>query len=208
LLLLFGPPGNFTQESLHPAKKQGGKVMDKELRKEKGKRFSSWIISLILIFSLTTLCFSLTWAAEEPYPNKPISLIIPMSPGGLADTQAKPIADRLSEILRRPIIMIHKPGAGGTLGASFAARAKPDGYTLFFGNMGNTTLSPLLKKLDYSVDDFILLGIYATGVIYLYVRADDKFKTLEDFVKEAKNRPLTVCSFGRLTFADFIIEAF
>jgi len=164
------------------------------------------IVSLFLTLLLITLYFSLVWAAEEPYPSKPINLIVSMAPGGVMDFQAKLIGDRLSEVLGQPITKAHKPGAGGTMAVSLAARAKPDGYTLVTGTSTNVIFSPLVKKLDYTWEDLIPLSIYAKGVVRLYVKADAKWKTVEDFIAEAKERQLKVSSFGKLTPPDFVIQ--
>lgn len=163
-------------------------------------------VSLFLSLLVIVLYSPLVWAAEEPYPNRPINIIIPMAPGGVMDFQSKLIGDKLSEVLGQPIAKVHKPGAGGTMAASFAARAKPDGYTLFMGTSTNIIFSPLVKKLDYAWEDFIPLGIYAKGIVRLYVTADAKWKTVEDFIAEAKERQLKVSSFGKLTPPDFVIQ--
>lgn len=163
---------------------------------------------LLLIFSLITLNLPLTWAVEEPYPNKPINLVISYAPGGVLDTHGRILGDRLSEVLGQPIIRVHKPGGGGTLGASFAARAKPDGYTWLVGTSANLVFSPLVKKLDYTWEDFIPIGIYCKGAVVLYVKADAKWKSLQDFVEEAKERQVKVSSYGKMTHAHFVIEVF
>lgn len=163
---------------------------------------------LLLIFSLITLNLPLAWAVEEPYPNKPINLVIGYAAGGLFDAHGRILGDRLSEVLGQPIIRLHKPGGAGTLGTSFAARAKPDGYTWVVGSSANLVLSPILKKLDYTWEDFIPLGIYCKGAINLYVKADAKWKSLRDFVEEAKGRQLKVSSFGIMTHPHFVIQIF
>ena len=182
----------------------------KKLRARKEKKF--WVGG---IFSVLFLCIlvisphsSLTWAAEEAYPNRPINLVVSMAPGGNLDTQGKIIGDRLGEVLGQPILRVHKPGGGGVLAASFVARAKPDGYTLFTGTSSNLVLPPILKKLDYGLKDFIPLGIYCKGIIYVFVKKDAPWKTIQEFVEEAKKRPLKVSSYGKNSHAEAVIEAF
>src|SRR4030042_2754179 len=97
------------------------------------------------------------------------------------DAHAVIIGNRMAELIGQPILKVHKPGGGGTLVASLVARAKPDGYTLFTGTSSSIIFTPLLKKVDYMWDDFIPLGIYAKGVVRLYVKVDSKWKTLRDF---------------------------
>jgi tripartite-type tricarboxylate transporter receptor subunit TctC len=131
-----------------------------------------------------------------------------MVPGGVMDLHAKILGERLSEILGQPVIREHKPGGGGSLAASFTVRAKPDGYTLFTGTSSNMVMIPVLKKVDYALEDFFPLGIYAKALHRLYVKADAPWKSLREFVAEAKERQYKVSSYGKLTHADFVIQAF
>jgi tripartite-type tricarboxylate transporter receptor subunit TctC len=167
-------------------------------------------VLFFVVCSILFLCFSLSWAAEETYPNRPINIVIAMGPGGLLDTQAKIIGDRLSEVLKQPMIRVNKAGGGGTLGASFAARAKPDGYTLFLATSTNIVFAPITKKVDYALEDFIPLGIFNRGAVFFGVKSDSKWKTVKDFVDDAKARPgqLKAGSFGKLTHSDFVIQLF
>jgi len=162
------------------------------------------------VFAILFLSFSFGWAAEETYPNRPINIILAMAPGGVLDTQAKIIGDRLAEVLGQPILRVHKPGGGGSLAASFAARAKPDGYTLFLATSPNIVLIPIVKQVDYVLEDFIPLGIYNKGVVYLGVKSDSKWKSVKDFVDDAKKRPgeLKAGSFGKFTHSSFVIQVF
>ena len=182
--------------------------MDKELRKEEGKAGGNKFICMLTICGLLILPVSLSWAAEESFPNKPVTIIVSMAPGGVMDAHAQIIGERLGKVLGQPTIRVHKPGAGGVLAASFTAKAKPDGYTLFTGTSSNLIMPSVLKKVDYTWEDFIPLGIYCKGIIHLYVRADAPWKTLADLVADAKTRQIRVGSFGKNTHSDFVIEAF
>lgn len=187
-----------------------GRDMRKERRKGNWRRQSPRIFCTFVTLMMVTLSFSLTRAAEEPYPNRPINIIVPMAAGGLMDTHAKIIGDRLAEMLGQPIIRIQKPGGGGSLAASFSVRAKPDGYTLFLAASPHIVLAPLVKKVDYVLEDFIPLGIYNKGVVLFGVKSDSEWKTLKDFVEGAKARPgqLKAGSFGKLTHSDLVIRVF
>jgi tripartite-type tricarboxylate transporter receptor subunit TctC len=179
--------------------------MDKELqKKDRGNK----LIGVITILALVILSFSHSRAAEEPFPNKPVTVIVSMAPGGVMDAHAQIIGERLGKVLGQPVIRVHKPGAGGVLAASFTAKAKPDGYSLFTGTSSNLIMPSVLKKVDYTWEDFIPLGIYCKGIIHIYVKADAPWKTLADFVADAKNRQIRVGSFGKNTHSDFVIEAF
>ena len=179
-------------------------------RARKGKK--SWVGGFFSVLLLPVMMvfpnFSLTWAAEEVYPDRPINLVVSMAPGGNLDTHGKIIGDRLGEVLGQPVLRVHKPGGGGVLAASFVAKAKPDGYTLFTGTSSNLVLAPILKKLDYGLKDFIPLGIYAKGVVYVFVKKDGPWKTIQEFVAEAKKRPLKVSSYGKNSHAEAVIEGF
>ena len=182
--------------------------MKREFTGERCGEFGISIFYTMIIFSLLIFFPSLAWGAEAPYPSKAINIVIPMTPGGVTDMLAKIIGDRLGEVLGQPVIRVHKPGGGGTLAGSFVAKAKPDGYTLFMGTSTNIVLAPVLKKANYTLQDFIPLGIFCKGAVYLYVKADSKWKTLQEFVEEAKRQPLKVSSYGKQTHAEFVIEAF
>jgi len=175
-----------------------------EIREE----FGISMVKIMIIFSLLIFFSSFAWGGEAPYPSKAINIVIPMTPGGVTDTLARIIGDRLGEVLGQSIIRVHKPGGGGVLAGSFVAKAKPDGYTLFMGTSTNIVLAPVLKKANYTLQDFIPLGIFSRGAVYLYVKADSKWKTLQEFVEEAKREPLKVSSFGKQTHAEFVIETF
>jgi tripartite-type tricarboxylate transporter receptor subunit TctC len=187
----------------------GGRAV-KRSRAKKEKRFWVGGISAVFFFSILLLPpqSSVGWAAEEVYPNRPINLVISMAPGGNLDTQGKIIGDRLGEVLGQPVLRVHKPGGGGVLAASFVAKSKPDGYTLITGTSTNLILSPIMKKLDYGLKDFTPLRIFGKGVTYIFVKRDAPWKNIQEFVADAKERPLKVSSYGRNTHAEVVIEAF
>src|SRR5258707_13282975 len=104
--------------------------------------------------ALFLLCVATSVVAQD-YPSRPVRLVVPLSPGGFADTPARMLAPRLSEQLGRQFFVENRPGAGSTIGADFVAKAAPDGYTLLV--TGNTHLvsSHLYKNLSYdAVKDF------------------------------------------------------
>ncbi len=161
------------------------------------------------IFSLLIMAiFAWPAAGAEKYPVRPINLIVPYAPGGAADLASKLVADKMAEFLGQPIISQYKPGGGGSLGAGFVAKAKPDGYTVLVGSSTPLVLSPIVKKLDYKLDDFQVMGIYGETPIWVVVKKDAPWKNLGEFVAEAKSSPgkITVTSYGKLTIADFTIE--
>jgi tripartite-type tricarboxylate transporter receptor subunit TctC len=84
--------------------------------------------------------------AADAYPTKPIHLVVPFPPGGVADLLARPVADKLGQMLGQPVIVENRGGATGTIGAAYVANAAPDGYTLLFGTTNEIAMSPTLYK--------------------------------------------------------------
>jgi len=179
--------------------------MDKE-KVERGP----WSRIFLLFFFLFLFVFFVSGAqaAEKPYPNKPINMIVPYAPASGADLGSKVMADKMAEFLGQPMISVYKPGGGGSLGAAFAAQAKPDGYTVLVGSVSPIVLSPIVKKLDYKLQDFVMLGTYSKIPIWLAVKTDARWKTLKEFVEEAKKNPgkFSISTFGKLTAVDFMLE--
>src|SRR5512137_3122907 len=111
----------------------------------------------LMIFSLVLFSFFLAHAAEK-YPVRSINMIVPYAPASGTDLGSKIMADKISEFLGQPLISVYKPGGGGSLGAAYAAKAKPDGYTVLVASSTPLIISPIVKKMDYKMEDFILLG--------------------------------------------------
>ena len=172
-----------------------------------GRWLGIWSCSLLLSFLLGGVIALPAWSAEK-FPNRPINLIVPYAPGGASDLASKILADKIAKFLGQPLISQYKPGGGGSLGAAFVAKAKPDGYTVLVGSSTPLVLSPIVKKMDYKLEDFILLGMYGETPIWVPVKKDAPWKTLNDLIAEAKASPgkITVASYGKLTAADFVIE--
>lgn len=183
--------------------------MSAALEMSRRKESFSLLSCFTAIFSLILFAGTAPWAygADKPYPNRPINMVVPFAPGGGADLSSKPVADKMAEFLGQPLISVYKPGASGALGAAFVAKAKPDGYTVLVGGPSLLVVAPIVKKLEYKLDDFIFAGAYGTNVIWLAVKTDARWKTLKEFVEEAKKYPgkLTVSSYGKLSLADYVI---
>jgi len=94
--------------------------------------------------------FAATLAKAQDYPDRAIQLVVPFPPGGPADIVARPLAEGLSRTLGKPVVVVNKSGASGTLGAAYVAKAPPDGYTLLMGTSNELTMSPgLFEQLPY-----------------------------------------------------------
>lgn len=135
--------------------------------------------------------------ATTTYPNQAIRLIVPFAPGGGADTNARKIAEPWSKALGQTIVVENKPGAGGTVGASFVAHAKPDGYTLLYTTPGQQMTGPFLfKELGYDpFKDLVSVSKLTEGANVLVVNKNLPVKNVKELIDYAKAHP------GKLGFA-------
>lgn len=140
---------------------------------------------------LTTLCLlSMTCWAQE-FPTKPIRLIVPFSAGGGNDAVARVIAQQLTAQLKQTVVVENRPGAGGTVGAESAARALPDGYTLFLGGLGSLAVNPnLIKNLSYdALKDFEPIALIASAPSVLVVYPEFAPGNVQQLITLAKKEP-------------------
>jgi tripartite-type tricarboxylate transporter receptor subunit TctC len=129
-------------------------------------------------------------AQAQNYPNRPIRMILPFSPGGAADTPGRMLMHKLSEVLGQQVFIDNRPGAGGTIGAESVARATPDGYTLLLISNTHVISASLYKNLTYdSVTDFapVLQFGYAPNV--LVVNPSLPVKSVQELIALAKEKP-------------------
>src|SRR5512145_225433 len=113
-------------------------------------------MKLIVAAAMALLAVATSPAQAQAWPAKPVTLIVPFPPGGGTDAFARPLSAQLSKQLGRQVIIDNRGGAGGTVGASIAAKAAPDGYTFFVGAVHHTIAPSMYPKLDYQIEsDFI-----------------------------------------------------
>ncbi|QWE11705.1 tripartite tricarboxylate transporter substrate binding protein [Polynucleobacter sp. AP-Titi-500A-B4] len=143
--------------------------------------FSSAIFLLVAMIPLASF-------AQSNYPNRPIRLIIPFTPGGVTDTSGRFIAEQLSLKLGQQVIADNKPGASGNIGTQMVASAEPDGYTLLLGYAGTLSINPLLSdKVPFdSVKDFAPIGKIGDAILILVANNDFQGKTLSDVITISK----------------------
>src|SRR5262249_843383 len=136
-------------------------------------------------------------AFAQSYPSKPIRLIVPFAAGGGNDSIARLVGKRLTDSLGQPLVIDNRPGAGGVVGAELAAKAAPDGYTLFLGGVGSHALNPnLIEKLPYDpIRDFAPVVLLARAPLVLVVHPSVPARDIAEFVAYARNNP------GKLNFA-------
>ena len=135
--------------------------------------------------------------ALAQYPAKPVHLIVPFPPGGGNDTVARAIAQQISPELGQPVVIDNRPGAGGSVGAELAAKAAPDGYTLFLAGVGSHVVNPNLhKKLAYDpLKDFAPIILIASAPSVLVVNPKVPAQNIAEFTAYARANP------GKLNYA-------
>ena len=138
-------------------------------------------IGLSLAFLLASI-FSFNVSAQSTYPNRPIRLIIPFTPGGVTDTSGRYIAEQLTLKLGQQVIADNRPGASGNIGAQMVASAEPDGYTLLLGYAGTLSINPsLFDKVPFdSMKDFAPIGKIGDAILILVANNDFPGKTWAD----------------------------
>ena len=146
----------------------------------------------LLFVLLTVVAAGPAWA-QEPYPTRPISIVVAFPPGGVADNTARPVAAVLERILKQPVTVLNKAGAAGAVGYQAAATSKPDGYTLLMALVSVSVL-PEVDKLfgrpqNYTREQLTGIARINADPSMLVVRADAPWKTLKDLVEDAKKRP-------------------
>lgn len=132
-------------------------------------------------------------AAQATYPTKPITMIVPFPPGGLADVVGRPVAEAMSRELGQPVVIENKGGAGGGIGMALAAKAPADGYTILMALSSYSVLPEadtlLGRQQMYAYNSLRPIARFTADPTVLAVRADAPWKTVKDFVEDAKKRP-------------------
>jgi tripartite-type tricarboxylate transporter receptor subunit TctC len=135
-------------------------------------------------------------AFAQPYPNKPVKLIVTYPPGGSSDLMARILGQKLSDLWGQPVVVESKPGAAGSIGMDYAKQQPPDGYSFVIGNLGPVTVNPLLSKVPYDSErDFVPVSLISTGPNILVVNPNTPVKTLGEMIEYAKANPAKV-NFG------------
>ena len=153
--------------------------------------------------SLRTACFFLlglasSLLAAQDFPNRPVSLVLPVAPGGTIDINARPLAQALTRILGQTVVVINRAGAAGAIGTAFVANSKPDGYTLLMPSPTITAI-PVADELagrkpSYNMDQFTSIARLSADPNLLGTRIDAPWKHARELVADARQNP------GRITF--------
>lgn len=129
-------------------------------------------------------------AAQGGFPSRPISLLVPFAPGGIADITARAVAEAMGKTLGQPVVVENKPSAGSIVASQAVATAKADGHTLLLMSNGNAVSVGLFRKLPYDpVKDFAPVSLIGSFDLGLFVPANSRFASLKDLVAFAKANP-------------------
>jgi tripartite-type tricarboxylate transporter receptor subunit TctC len=136
--------------------------------------------------------------AQEEYPSRPLNMIVPFPPGGVADTVGRPVAEALGRILKQPVVVENRAGAGGGIGMAHVAKARPDGYTLLMALSSITILPEADKVLGrtplFQLNQLKPVARFTADPTVLVVHADSPWQTYAEFMRYARSKP------GALTF--------
>jgi tripartite-type tricarboxylate transporter receptor subunit TctC len=152
-------------------------------------RICKCFIALIVVFSFPS-------QSKADFPDRPINLIVPFSPGGMVDLLVRVLAKPAEKQLGQPLVIQNKEGGGGSVGLGFLATvAKPDGYTIGASIPSIFTVAPQMREVPYKLEDFAPILGYTTGALGICVKPDSPWKTYEEFIDYAKKNPGAV-SYG------------
>ena len=165
-----------------------------------------WSVAVALL--VLDLSFSVVHAAE--YPTKTVQIVNPFPPGAVTDIIARLITDKVSAALGQPVVVVNKTGGGGAVGIKAVKDAPADGYTILIAPPP-VALIPLARKgIGFELGDFTPLNFLGRTPAVMIVKADSPWKTVEDFIAEAKKKPgqLTFGTPGSGTSGHFAMELF
>ena len=138
-------------------------------------------------------------APAQQYPSRPIAMIVPFPPGGIADITGRPLAVAMAKTLGQTIVVENKAGAGGAVGHAYVAKAKPDGYTIMTA-LSSIVVIPEADKVNgrpstYQMSDFAPIALVSADPTILLVPADAPWRTLKELIDDARSRP------GKISYA-------
>jgi tripartite-type tricarboxylate transporter receptor subunit TctC len=133
---------------------------------------------------------------QDAYPSRPITMIVPFPPGGVADLTGRPTALTMEKYLKQRIVVENKAGAGGAVGMAAAANSKPDGYTILMALSSISIIPPAERLFDrkppYEMSQLVPIALISADPTVLVVRSDSPWKSVKDFVEDAKRRPARI----------------
>src|SRR5258705_11167820 len=147
----------------------------------------------LLLPLMILLALAVAVSAQEKYPDRPVIIVAPFPPGGVADLTARPVAAALERVLKNPVVVGNKTGAAGAVGMSFVANSNPDGYNLLMA-LSSTSIIPEADKLfarkpAYTMDQLIPIALISADPTIFVVNASRPWKSVKELVDDAKKRP-------------------
>jgi tripartite-type tricarboxylate transporter receptor subunit TctC len=138
-------------------------------------------------------------AQAQPYPDRPVTMIVPFPPGGIADITGRPLAVSMSKVLGQQVVVENKAGAGGAVGHAFVAKAKPDGYTIMTA-LSSIVVIPEADRVNgrpstYQMSDFTPIALVSADPTILLVPSNAPWRTLKELIEDARSRP------GKISYA-------
>ena len=175
---------------------QNGKKSDTRIWTNDLKKSLKCVFPVSCVLGLVFAVFGGLAYGQQNYPNKPITLVVPFPPGGVADIVARPVAEALSRDLGQPVLVENRAGAGGGIGMGYVARAKADGYTLLL-SLSSVTVIPeadliVGRNPMFALADLRPIARFTADPTVLVVRADAPWKNLKEFLDDAKKRPRAI----------------
>lgn len=167
-------------------------------------------MSILRTLTFAALCgIALTATAADPYPNKPMELVVAYQPGGGSDATARAVADKAKSHLPQPVVVINKPGGSGSIGWSYVVNGTPDGYKLSLMNP-EMLVVPLMGIGKTTIDSFQPIARFTDDPSSVTVRADAPWKTIDEFIAYAKAHPgeVTISNAGNGTIPHMAAAAF
>ena len=148
---------------------------------------------ILRMLALALVAAAPAGAAVAQYPERPVTMIVPFPPGGVADTVARPVAEALGAALKQPVVIENRAGAGGAIGMAHVAKSKPDGYTVLLALSSLVVLPEADKVLGrapaFQVSDLKPVARFTADPTVLVVRAESPWKTYAEFIAAAKAAP-------------------
>lgn len=126
----------------------------------------------------------------QAWPTKPVRIVVPFGPGGIADLTARAVAARLAELLKQPVVIENKPGAGGVVAGDLVAKAEPDGHTLFLMSNGTAVSAGLFQSLPFDAQkDFAPIALIGTFDLAVVANAGSRFASMQELLAYARANP-------------------
>ena len=157
-----------------------------------------------------SICWCTTARAQEAYPTRPVTIIIPFTAGSQPDILARALAEHFTKALGQSFVILNRDGAAGVIGVEALSQSKPDGYTLGYGPQGQFTIQPNLRKnMRYKVEDFEFICQSNTGAFAVVAGPTSPYNSLAELIEAARKSPgkISFASAGHATGPHLIAES-